>query len=347
MPRITTLFIKEQIDPEGLASAAAVVIDVFLSTTTIVTVLERGACRVHPAPGPDAARAMARQLGPGTVLLGGEEQGLPVAGFDRGPFPHEYAPEDVAGRTVIFTSTNGTRAMHRARTARPLLLACLRNAPATAAYLRRVNPERLYLIACGSRARLALEDLLCAGLIAALFYREGTVCDDATWLAMDFARRHLGPLDALGERSVGGHGGEGRGQDPGSGGAGRWGNGGPAPAQARERVPTHGERVVVPPSGQGGPGALGCEAVRALVPPAAGGRHPDQEPPGPPSPPDAGSAGAVARAALAVLRVSRTGRALAAGDAGDELLAFAAAIGASSTVVCLEDGWARRLEPAG
>ena len=346
MPRITTLFIKEQIDPERLAGAAAVVIDVFLSTTTIVTVLERGACRVHPAPGPDAARALARRLGPGTVLLGGEEQGLPVAGFDRGPFPHEYAPEDVAGRTVVFTSTNGTRAMHQARAACPLLLACLRNAPATAAYLRRTKPERLYLIACGSRARLALEDLLCAGLIAALVYREGTDCDDGTWLAMDFARRHLGPLGVLGEHHAGGHGGEGGGQDPGLGGAIRWGNGGPAAAQAPERVPAPGEPVPAAPAGHDQPGAAGCELVRAPMPPAAGGWHAAAEPPGPPSPAGAGSAGAVARAALAVLRVSRTGRALAA-SAGDDLLAFTAAIGASSTVVCLEDGWARRVEPAG
>lgn len=201
MRRLTTLLIKEQIDEGRLAGAAAVVIDVFLSTTTILTILERGARGVYPAPGPDVARALAVRLELENVIFGGEEEGRPVKGFHLGPLPDEYTETVVRGRTVVFSSTNGTRAAYWARQADPLLLACFRNAPVTAAYLRQLNPERLYLICCGSRSRLALEDFLCAGLIASLLDLDGVTCDDATWLAIDVARRHLGNMIEVLRRS--------------------------------------------------------------------------------------------------------------------------------------------------
>lgn len=192
MRRVTTLLTKEQIDEDRVRGAAAVVIDVVLPATTVVTILDRGALSVYPAASPGAARILSARLGSGKALPGGEEEGLAIEGFDCGPFPAEYLEETVRGRLVIFSTTNGTRAVIQARHADPLLIACLRNAPATAAYLQRLNPDRLYLICFGSRARLALEDFRCAGLIAALLDLDDPICDDATRLAVDFVQHHLG-----------------------------------------------------------------------------------------------------------------------------------------------------------
>ena len=80
--------------------------------------LAAGARAVIPALEVDEARRIAAGLPAGEAVLGGEREGLPIAGFDLGNSPSEYRPETVGGRTVVFTTTNGTRAMNRCRAAR-------------------------------------------------------------------------------------------------------------------------------------------------------------------------------------------------------------------------------------
>ena len=45
------------------------------------------------------------------VLLGGEREGVKIEGFDLGNSPREYVEDVVSGKTVIFTTTNGTAAL--------------------------------------------------------------------------------------------------------------------------------------------------------------------------------------------------------------------------------------------
>lgn len=187
MRRLHLWLTKEQIVEERLRGAAAVVIDVFLATTTILTILERGARAVIPVAGPEEGRRLVVQAGGLPPITGGEEDGMPIAGFDLGPFPDEYGPEAVRDREVVYSTTNGTRAIRRAEAASPLLLATLRNAPATAAYLRRLDPERLVVICCGSKGRFGLEDFLCATVLLDGLDLTGVELNDAAQLARAFA----------------------------------------------------------------------------------------------------------------------------------------------------------------
>src|SRR4051794_36039557 len=99
-------------DPAELAGKTANVVDVLRATTTIIHAIAGGAKEVIPCQEIDEAKQIASQIGPSAVL-GGERGGEQIPGFDFGNSPLEYSRERIAGRTVVFTTTNGTRAMLR------------------------------------------------------------------------------------------------------------------------------------------------------------------------------------------------------------------------------------------
>ena len=102
LPNLTT--------PERLADETVVVIDVLRASTTITWALASGASCVIPCLEVEKARAKAAEIGT-DVLLGGERAGELIEGFDLGNSPSEYTREMVDGKTIVFTTTNGTRAM--------------------------------------------------------------------------------------------------------------------------------------------------------------------------------------------------------------------------------------------
>src|SRR5687768_3032349 len=123
MPRTLDVhFLPELTSPEELAGGVVVVIDVLRASTTITYALAAGARELIPCLEIDDARAAATKLPPAQVVLGGERQGLPIAGFDLGNSPRDYTPERVGGKTVVFTTTNGTKAMLQCRQAARVLI---------------------------------------------------------------------------------------------------------------------------------------------------------------------------------------------------------------------------------
>jgi len=118
--------------PSGaVAGGIAVVIDVLRASTTIVTALAHGAAAVAPRRSIEEALAAAADR-PGAVL-GGERGGVMIAGFDLGNSPLEYAPDRVAGRPVVITTTNGTAALAVCRDAAEVLVGAIVNRTAVAA----------------------------------------------------------------------------------------------------------------------------------------------------------------------------------------------------------------------
>lgn len=154
--------------PEELADRVVVVVDVLRATTTIAAALASGARQVIPCLEVEQARETARRQ-PGEVLLGGERNGVKIPGFDLGNSPEEYAPSRVAGKTVVFTTTNGTRAMMACRRARRVLLGSFVNFSAVCHELSREvgqsPPPGLDLLCAGTRGEVTREDALLAGAV--------------------------------------------------------------------------------------------------------------------------------------------------------------------------------------
>jgi 2-phosphosulfolactate phosphatase len=180
---------KEEIEETALKGSTAVVMDVCLATTTLLKIIEGGPRRVFPTGSLEEARRLAEELDARHLLTGGEEGGFRIEGFHCGPFPDEYPPEKVKGKDVVYLTSNGTRAIHRARTADELLIACIRNAPAVARYLQEVTTDTVRLICAGSLGRVSLEDVLCAAIILTEMDLSGWDLDDAAVLLRDWGSR--------------------------------------------------------------------------------------------------------------------------------------------------------------
>jgi 2-phosphosulfolactate phosphatase len=150
------------VEPAALAERAVVVIDILRATTTIIHALAAGATEVVPCLEIEDARAAARRAS-GGVVLGGERGGLPITGFDLGNSPAEYTRERVAGKTVVFTTTNGTRAMLRAKLARRVLLGAFVNLSAVCREL--LDARDVALVCAGTDGHVTREDTLFAGAV--------------------------------------------------------------------------------------------------------------------------------------------------------------------------------------
>ncbi len=151
-----------------LPSRVVLVIDVIRATTSLLTLFDRGARSVALASTVDDARAVGQQR-PELLLLG-EQAGLPPPGFAYGNSPVDLAAADVAGRDLVFTTSNGTRALQLVAGARAVLAACMRNGTAVArsAYRLAVEHGTDIGIVCAGRARCSLvgqDDVICAGYL--------------------------------------------------------------------------------------------------------------------------------------------------------------------------------------
>jgi 2-phosphosulfolactate phosphatase len=154
--------LPDLVEPTDLAGRTVVVIDVLRATTTICHALAAGAVAVVPCLEIDEARTTAAQMS-GTVALGGERKGLKIEGFDLGNSPTEYTAASVGGRTVVFTTTNGTRAMHRAAQAAEILIGAFVNRGALVRELR--SRPRVDLLCAGTHGAITAEDCLLAGAV--------------------------------------------------------------------------------------------------------------------------------------------------------------------------------------
>jgi 2-phosphosulfolactate phosphatase len=158
------------------AGTCAVVIDVFRASTTITTAIANGARSILPVTEVEQAVKLAEPYAKNEVVLAGERDCRPIDGFDLGNSPREFTREAVGGKVVIFTSTNGTRALAAARGAGTVLVGCFLNF----GEIVRVASgyEDVVILCAGNEDRLSLEDFVCAGGLVTRLARRGTVLDD-------------------------------------------------------------------------------------------------------------------------------------------------------------------------
>lgn len=173
--------------PDDLRGSLAVVIDVLRASTTIVHALAAGAQGVIPVETVDEAREIAGSFPNNHVVLGGERDSRRIDGFDLGNSPRRYTAETVGGRSVVFTTTNGTRALHRSRQADRVLIGAFVNLNAVLGLLAD-DDRPVHLVCAGTRGEVTAEDVLCAGaLVIGLNNVIGGTCSlsDAARIAAD------------------------------------------------------------------------------------------------------------------------------------------------------------------
>ncbi|MEZ6114244.1 MAG: 2-phosphosulfolactate phosphatase [Pirellulaceae bacterium] len=151
--------LPDLVEPMALKDGVVVVTDVLRATTTITTALEHGAKRVIPCLEVDEARRVASEHP--QAVLGGERGGCPIPGFHFGNSPAEYRHELINGRTLVFTTTNGTRALMRCRAAAAVFIGSFVNLSAVCEAVRAF--DNVHLLCAGTNGQITSEDVLFAG----------------------------------------------------------------------------------------------------------------------------------------------------------------------------------------
>jgi 2-phosphosulfolactate phosphatase len=169
-PSLNVYSLPLLVEPEELVGSTVLVIDVLRGTTTITYALEAGAEQVIPCLEVDDAKKLAEQFPAGEFVLGGERNGVLIEGFDLGNSPEDYSVASVGGKTVIFTTTNGTRALLHARQADEVFPTAFVNAGAVVAKL--LERENISILCSGTDGQISNDDVLLAGMLVDRIQRQ-------------------------------------------------------------------------------------------------------------------------------------------------------------------------------
>ncbi|MEK7707154.1 MAG: 2-phosphosulfolactate phosphatase [Verrucomicrobiota bacterium] len=153
-----------------LKHTVCVVLDVLRATSTFVTALANAAEAIIPVAEISEALVLRRERS--DVLLAGERDGLRIGAaltggveFDLGNSPREFTSAKIAGKTIVSTTTNGTRALRACVGAQRVLVGSFLNLSATADAIERCLPGCLLVVCAGTGEGAALEDVLAAGAL--------------------------------------------------------------------------------------------------------------------------------------------------------------------------------------
>jgi 2-phosphosulfolactate phosphatase len=185
--KVHVLTKREELDTVRVAGKVVVVLDILFATSTMITALANGAREVIPVLDEAAARARARALPEGSFVLSGELMAETLPGFAH-PAPQALLEHGIAGKTVVYSTTNGTVALAHAAGGARVYAGALLNAGHLARHICATHPGETVLIVCsGSANNFNLEDFVGAGAFVAHFREilgEGADFSDAARAAL-------------------------------------------------------------------------------------------------------------------------------------------------------------------
>jgi 2-phosphosulfolactate phosphatase len=167
--KIHVLTKKEELDTVRVPGKVIIVLDILFATTTMVTALAHGATEVLPVLDEAAARAQAAALPADSFVLAGELYAQTLPGFAH-PAPLSLLRHGVEGKTLVYSTTNGTVAMTQCAGAARVYCGSLLNVGAIVSRVLREHPRETVLIVCsGSGNNFNLEDFYGAGCFVERF----------------------------------------------------------------------------------------------------------------------------------------------------------------------------------
>jgi 2-phosphosulfolactate phosphatase len=193
--KLDVAFSPQGLSPVDVQGRVVFVIDILRATTTMCAALHNGAKALIPVASTEEALRLAQTIGSTDVLLAGEQNCVRIPGFALGNSPLEMAEGVVRGKTIIVTTTNGTRALLAAQGAVAVYAVAAANLSVAGERAREsLQRKRDVLIVCAGReGAFGLDDAYCAGrlTVAALeSYRPRKGLNDAAIAGLDLVRRY-------------------------------------------------------------------------------------------------------------------------------------------------------------
>jgi len=191
--KVHVLTKKEELDSVRVPGKVVVVLDILFATTTMVTALAHGAKEVVPVLDEAEALARAKEFEKNSYVLSGELFAETLAGFAH-PAPLSLLEHGVEGKTLIYSTTNGTVAMMQPARAARFYCGALLNAQALAEHILAQHPRETVLIVCsGSGNNFNFEDFYGAGYFVECFREHVGDLSDAAKAALALYRHAKAP----------------------------------------------------------------------------------------------------------------------------------------------------------
>jgi 2-phosphosulfolactate phosphatase len=164
-----------------IENSIVVVIDILRATSSIVYGIDNGARAIIPVAQVDDCLSYSQH----GYLLAAERNGSVVDGYDFGNSPFSYTKEQVSGKTIVLTTTNGTKALHMARSrAKQVVVGSFLNLRALSDWLK-TQPHDVLLLCAGWKDQFNLEDTLFAGAVVNQVRAHFDEFDDSSIAAED------------------------------------------------------------------------------------------------------------------------------------------------------------------
>ena len=160
--RINVLFSPVNADELYFTNKTVVVIDVLRASSTIITALMNGAKEIVPVATVEFAVKVSGGMFGGKTLIGGERNTKKIDGFAIGNSPFEYSREVVENKYIVYYSTNGSKAIVKAKFAEELIVCSFNNLSAVSKHLLTLNKD-VEILCAGNDNLFSLEDSVCAG----------------------------------------------------------------------------------------------------------------------------------------------------------------------------------------
>ena len=142
-------------------SEIVVVIDVLRATSAICAAFQNGIKSIIPVATIEEAREYQKK----GYLVGAERKGQIVEGFDFGNSPYSYMKEELKGKEVVLSTTNGTKALSIVSDAPIVVVGALNNLDALCEWLS-LQDKNVLCLCSGWQDKFNLEDTICAGAIS-------------------------------------------------------------------------------------------------------------------------------------------------------------------------------------
>jgi 2-phosphosulfolactate phosphatase len=170
--KIDIIISSDDIKKDKIVGKNVIVIDMLRATSVITTAINNGCKSVVPVTTIEEALDIVRKEEAAgkdrkDFILGGERNALKIEGFDCSNSPLEYGRAEVFGKTVVMTTTNGTKAINGAKDAENIYIGAMINARAVA--MKAITEDKdLVLVNAGTYDQFSIDDFLCSGYIISL-----------------------------------------------------------------------------------------------------------------------------------------------------------------------------------
>jgi len=180
----------------NLEDKIAVVIDIFRASSSICYGIHNGATAIIPVATVDDCLSYQDK----GYLLAAERNGSVVEGFDFGNSPFSYTIEKIKDKTIVLTTTNGTRSIELSSKAKRVVLGSFLNLSALCKWLIE-QKESIVLVCAGWKENFSLEDALFAGAVIEQLEDDFSTHDDGAIAALDLYKYAKADLPAYLKKS--------------------------------------------------------------------------------------------------------------------------------------------------